>query len=69
MRPMYELTRKENGKPMPFEWMPTRQKAFEAIKIKLVMLSMVAYLNFDKLFILYMDILGRGVGTVSPMVM
>src|SRR6266511_1002490 len=37
MRPMYKLTREENGKPVPFEWMQARQKTFEAIKAKLVM--------------------------------
>ena len=44
--------------------MLARQKAFEAIKVKLAMVSVVAHFNFDKLFILYTDVLGRGVGAV-----
>ncbi len=54
---MYELTREENSKPVPFEWMLARQKTFEAIKAKLATVSVVAYLNFDKPFILYIDAL------------
>src|SRR6266542_5212533 len=34
-RPMYELTREENGKAVLFEWTADRQKAFEIIKAKL----------------------------------
>ena len=34
-KPMYELTREENGKAVPFEWTAARQKAFETIKAKL----------------------------------
>src|SRR6266498_3054817 len=63
-RPMYELTREENGKAVPFEWTAARQKAFEIIKAKLAMAPVVAYPNFDKSFILYTDILGGGVGAV-----
>ncbi len=61
---MYEFTRKENGKLVPFEWMLVRQKAFEVIKVKLAMVPVVAYFNFDKLFILYTDVSGKGVGAV-----
>jgi len=61
---MYELTRKENGKPVLFEWMLARQKVFETIKAKLATAPVVTHPNFDKLFILYMDVSGGGVGTV-----
>jgi len=61
---MYELTRKENGKPVPFEWTSERQKTFKAIKTKLAMVPVVAHPNFDKPFILYTDTSGRGVGAV-----
>src|SRR6266498_6130148 len=52
-RPMYELTRKENGKAVPFEWIAVRQKAFETIKAKLVMTPVVVHPDFNKPFILY----------------
>ena len=61
---MYELTKEENGKPVLFEWTSDRQKAFKAIKAKLAMAPVVAHLNFDKLFILYTDTSGGGVGAV-----
>jgi len=63
-RPMYELTREENGKAVPFEWTATRQRAFEAIKAKLATAPVVAHPNFDKPFILYTDASGGGVGAV-----
>ncbi len=61
---MYELTREENGKPVPFEWMSARQKAFKAIKTKLVMVSVIVYFDFNKPFILYTDTSGEGVGAI-----
>src|SRR6266542_5117940 len=63
-RPIYELTREENGKVVPFEWTAARQKTFEAIKAKLAMASAVAHPNFDKPFILYTDTSGEGVRAV-----
>ena len=63
-RPMYKLTREKNSKPMPFEWTLARQKAFEVIKAKLIMMLVVAYLNFNKLFILYINISGGVVEAV-----
>ena len=61
---MYELIREEDGKPVTFEWMPVRQKAFKAIKVKLAMTLVVAHPDFNKLFILYMDVSRGGVGAV-----
>ena len=61
---MYELTREENGKAVPFEWIVVRQKAFKAIKAKLAMVPVVAHPNFDKPFILYTDASGGGVEAV-----
>ncbi len=61
---MYKLTREENGKPVPFEWTLTRQKAFEVIKAKLAIASVIAYPNFDKPFILYIDASGGDVRAV-----
>src|SRR6266496_5106528 len=63
-RPMYELTREENSKAVPFEWTTARQKAFETIKAKLATAPVVAHPNFDKLFILYTDASGGGVEAV-----
>ncbi len=61
---MYELIREENSKPVSFEWMSARQKAFEAIKAKLAIAPVIAYPNFDQSFILYTDASDEGVGTV-----
>src|SRR6266498_4312390 len=63
-RPIYELIREENGKPVLFEWTLARQKAFEVIKVKLAIALVVAHPNFNKLFILYMDASDGGVGAV-----
>jgi len=61
---MYELIREENDKLIPFEWTQARQKAFEVIKAKLAMVSVVAHPNFDKSFVLYTDASGESVGAV-----
>ena len=61
---MYELTREENGKLIPFKWTAARQKAFKAIKAKLVTTLVVVYPDFNKSFILYTDTSGRGVRAV-----
>ncbi len=61
---MYELTREENGKSVPFEWTLTRQKAFKTIKAKLATALIVAHPDFNKPFILYTDASGGGVGAV-----
>ena len=63
-RPMYELTKEEDGKLVLFKWMLTRQKAFEMIKAKLAIALVVAYLNFNKSFILYTDASRGGVGAI-----
>ncbi len=44
--------------------MLTKQKAFDIIKAKLVMVSVVTYPNFNKLFILYTDVLDGGIGAI-----
>jgi len=64
MKPMYELTREEDSKPVSFEWIPARQKAFENIKAKLVTIPVVAHPDFEKTFILYTDTSGKSVGVV-----
>ena len=61
---MYELTREENGKSVPFEWTAIRQKAFETIKAKLATAPVIAHPEFNKPFILYIDTSGGGVGAV-----
>ena len=61
---MYELTREENGKLVLFEWMIATQKAFEAIKAKLVIALVVVHPNFNRLFILYTDASEEDVGAV-----
>ncbi len=63
-RPMYELIKKENGKAVPFEWTVARQKAFEPIKAKLITAPVMAHSDFNKSFILYMDVSGEGVGAI-----
>src|SRR6266542_4235776 len=64
MRPMYELTREENGKAVQFEWTAARQKPFEIIKAKLATAPVVAHPNFDKPFVLYTDVSDGVVGAV-----
>ncbi|SRR6266542_606620 len=49
---------------MPFEWTTAQQKTFEIIKAKLAIALVIAYFNFDKPFVLYMDALGEGIETV-----
>ena len=63
-RPIYELIREENGKPVLFEWTLARQKAFKVIKAKLAIAPVVAHPNFDKPFILYTDVSGGGIGAI-----
>ena len=61
---MYELTQIENRKYIPFVWNEKRQKAFNEIKKRMMMTSIVAHLNFEKPFILYTDASGKGIGAV-----
>ena len=63
-KPMYELTQIENGKYVLFVWSEKRQKAFEEIKKRMMMASIVAYPDFEKPFILYTDASGEGIGAV-----
>ncbi len=61
---MYKLIQMENGKYVLFVWNEKRQKAFNEIKRRMMMAPIVAHLNFEKPFILYMDIFGEGIGAV-----
>src|SRR6266498_4711121 len=63
-KPMYELTQMENGKYVPFVWNEKRQKAFDEIKKRMMMAPIVAYPDFEKLFILYTDASGKSIGAV-----
>ena len=63
-RLMYELTRKDNGTLVPFEWTDQRQKAFDKIKKKMTTISVIAHLDFNKPFILYTDASGGDVRAV-----
>ncbi len=63
-RPMYELTRKDNGTPVLFEWTDRRQKTFNEIKKRMITASVVVHPDFDKPFILYTDASGGGVRAV-----
>ena len=42
-------------KDMPFIWRPEQQQAFETIKKKLTTIPVLAYSNFKKSFLLYID--------------
>ncbi len=61
---MYELTRKNNKILIPFEWTEQRQKAFDEIKKKMILASVITYSNFKKLFILYTDVLRKSVKVI-----
>ena len=61
---MYKLTQMENGKYVPFVWNEKRQKAFDEIKKRMMMALIVAHSDFEKLFILYTDASGEGIGAV-----
>ncbi len=63
-RPMYELTQMENGKYVLFVWNDRRQKAFDDIKRKMIIVLIIAYPNFEKPFILYTDVFKEGIGAV-----
>ena len=63
-KPMYKLTQIENGKYVPFVWNDKRQKAFNNIKKRITIASIVAHLNFEKPFILYTDASEEGIGAV-----
>src|SRR6266511_4096993 len=63
-KPIYELTQMENGKYIPFVWNEKRQKAFDEIKRRMMMASIVAYPNFEKPFILYMNTSREGIEAV-----
>ena len=61
---MYELIQIESGKYIPFVWNDKRQKVFDNIKKRMMITLIVAYLNFEKPFILYMNASGEGIGAV-----
>ncbi len=63
-RSMYKLIREENDKLISFEWMLAKQKAFKVIKVKLIIVSIIVHFNFNKLFILYIDVSGGGVEAI-----
>ena len=61
---MYKLTRKDNGILILFKWTERRQKTFNKIKKKMIITLMIAYSDFEKLFILYIDALRGDIGVV-----
>ena len=61
---MYELMQMENEKYVSFVWNEKRQEAFDEIKRRMMMTPIVAYPNFEKSFILYMDASREGIGAV-----
>jgi len=61
---MYELTQMENRKYVPFVWNEKRQKAFDKIKKRMTIASIVAHPDFEKPFILYTNASGEGIGAV-----
>ncbi len=61
---IYELTQIENGKYVPFVWNEKRQKAFNDIKKRMIIASIVVHPNFEKPFILYTDTSGEDIGAV-----
>ncbi len=54
----------ENEKYVPFVWNEKRQKAFDEIKRRIMMASIVAHPDFEKPFILYMDASREVIGAV-----
>ena len=54
----------ENGKYVSFVWNEKRQKAFNKIKKRMTIAPIVAHLDFEKLFILYTDASGEGIGVI-----
>ena len=61
---MYKLTQMENRKYIPFVLNNKRQKAFDEIKKRMMITPIVAHPNFEKPFILYMDVFEEGIGAV-----
>ncbi len=61
-KPMYELTQMKNKKYVPFVWNEKRQKAFDNIKKRMMIVLIVTYPNFEKPFILYTNASGEGIG-------
>ncbi len=54
----------ENGKYIPFVWNEKRQKAFDEIKKRMTMTSIVAHPDFEKPFILYTDVSREGIEAI-----
>src|SRR6266511_361126 len=63
-KPMYELIQMENGKYILFVWNEKKQKAFDEIKKRMMIAPIVAHPDFEKPFILYMDVSREGIGAV-----
>ena len=58
--PINELTKKE----IPFKWGEAQEKAFEELKMKLTIASLLALLDFGKTFEIECDASGVGIGGV-----
>ena len=58
--PINELTKKE----VPFKWGEAQEKAFEELKMKLAIVSLLALLDFGKTFEIECDASGVGIGGV-----
>ena len=63
-KPMYELTQMENRKYVPFVWNEKRQKAFDEIKRRMTIASIVVHPNFEEPFILYTNVFSEGIGAI-----
>ena len=51
-------------KDVPYEWKEEQQKAFELLKQKLIEAPILTHPNFDKLFLIYTDASGIGLGAI-----
>ena len=61
---MYELTQMKNRKYILFIQNEKRQRIFNDIKKRMMMTSIVAYPDFKKSFILYMNAFRKGIGMI-----
>ena len=63
-QPLTDLTRKEDGKPLPWSWGTTEQKAFDALKRALTSAPVLAHPDPQRQWIVQTDASGVAIGGV-----